>query len=73
MSGLPPGQRRVEGFPRFGAHFGQPPPAVPGDPVIELRGHRYVPAWALRPIYRLVVPPFRALARRGADRSRGPA
>ena len=35
---LPPGQRRVEGFPRFGAHFRRPPPSVPDDPVIEIWG-----------------------------------
>ncbi|MEJ3653367.1 molybdopterin-dependent oxidoreductase [Actinomycetes bacterium KLBMP 9759] len=35
---LPPGQRRVEGFPRFGSHLSRPAPAVPAEPVIELRG-----------------------------------
>lgn len=35
---LPPGQRRVDGFPRFGVHFNDPPPAVPDDPVIEIGG-----------------------------------
>jgi DMSO/TMAO reductase YedYZ molybdopterin-dependent catalytic subunit len=35
---LPPGQRRVDGFPRFGAHLSRPAPAVPVDPVIEMRG-----------------------------------
>jgi len=35
---LPPGQRRVEGFPRFGTHFHRPPPAVPADPAIEIGG-----------------------------------
>jgi DMSO/TMAO reductase YedYZ molybdopterin-dependent catalytic subunit len=35
---LPPGQRRVEGFPRFGTHLSHPPPAVPTDPVISVRG-----------------------------------
>ena len=35
---LPPGQRRVEGFPRFGTHFHRPPPPVPADPVIEIGG-----------------------------------
>ena len=33
---LPPGQRRIEGFPRFGVP-GRPP-AVPRDPVIEISG-----------------------------------
>ena len=35
---LPPGQFRVEGFPRFGTQLGTPPPAVPDDPAIEVRG-----------------------------------
>ena len=35
---LPPGQRRAAGFPRFGSHLSRPAPAVPADPVIELRG-----------------------------------
>ena len=35
---LPPGQHRVEGFPRFGTHLHRPPPAVPADPAIEIRG-----------------------------------
>ena len=35
---LPPGQQRVEGFPRFGSHFHRPPPAVPADPAIEIAG-----------------------------------
>lgn len=35
---LPPGQRRVDGFPRFGTHLHHPPPRVPDDPVIALTG-----------------------------------
>ncbi|MEV6278697.1 molybdopterin-dependent oxidoreductase [Nocardia sp. NPDC051832] len=35
---LPPGQRAVEGFPRFGTHLHHPPPEVPAEPVIELGG-----------------------------------
>lgn len=35
---LPPGQRRIDGFPRFGAHLGGPNPPIPIDPVIEVRG-----------------------------------
>ena len=35
---LPPGQRAVEGFPRFGTHLHRPPPHIPPDPVIEIRG-----------------------------------
>jgi DMSO/TMAO reductase YedYZ molybdopterin-dependent catalytic subunit len=35
---LPPGQRPVEGFPRFGTHLHHPPPAVPEDHAIEVGG-----------------------------------
>ncbi|MFE3443159.1 molybdopterin-dependent oxidoreductase [Nocardia sp. NPDC059180] len=35
---LPPGQRAVDGFPRFGTHLHHPPPDVPADPVIEIGG-----------------------------------
>ena len=35
---LPPGQRRVEGFPRFGTHFHRAPPTIPADPMIEIGG-----------------------------------
>lgn len=35
---LPPGQRRVDGFPRFGIHLHHPPPAIPTAPAIEIRG-----------------------------------
>lgn len=35
---LPPGQRAVEGFPRFGTHLHHPPPPVPEHPVIEIDG-----------------------------------
>jgi DMSO/TMAO reductase YedYZ molybdopterin-dependent catalytic subunit len=35
---LPPGQRAVNGFPRFGTHLHRPPPTVPPDPVIEIGG-----------------------------------
>jgi DMSO/TMAO reductase YedYZ molybdopterin-dependent catalytic subunit len=35
---LPPGQRSVEGFPRFGTHLHHPPPAIPADHAIEIRG-----------------------------------
>ncbi|MDQ3477411.1 MAG: molybdopterin-dependent oxidoreductase [Actinomycetota bacterium] len=35
---LPPGQRRIAGFPRFGAHLSGPPPAVPDLPVLQIRG-----------------------------------
>jgi DMSO/TMAO reductase YedYZ molybdopterin-dependent catalytic subunit len=33
---LPPGQRRIDGFPRFGTHLQRPPPAVPEEPAIEV-------------------------------------
>lgn len=35
---LPPGQRKVEGFPRFGTHLHKPPPAVPDNPTLEIGG-----------------------------------
>lgn len=35
---LPPGQHRIDGFPRFGTQPSRPPPAVPAQPVIEIRG-----------------------------------
>jgi DMSO/TMAO reductase YedYZ molybdopterin-dependent catalytic subunit len=35
---LPPGQRRVEGFPRFGTELRRPPPPVPADPVVTVGG-----------------------------------
>ncbi|MGW2226895.1 molybdopterin-dependent oxidoreductase [Streptomyces formicae] len=35
---LPPGQRAVDGFPRFGTHLQHPPPPVPAEPVIEFGG-----------------------------------
>jgi DMSO/TMAO reductase YedYZ molybdopterin-dependent catalytic subunit len=35
---LPPGQRRVEGFPRFGTQLWRPAPPVPADPVITVGG-----------------------------------
>lgn len=35
---LPPGQHAVDGFPRFGTHLADPPPAVPSNAVIEIGG-----------------------------------
>ena len=35
---LPPGQRRIDGFPRFGTHLSRPAPAVAADPVIAVSG-----------------------------------
>jgi DMSO/TMAO reductase YedYZ molybdopterin-dependent catalytic subunit len=35
---LPPGQRPIHGFPRFGTHLGRPAPPVPAVPVIEIGG-----------------------------------
>jgi DMSO/TMAO reductase YedYZ molybdopterin-dependent catalytic subunit len=34
---LPPGQRRIAEFPRFGTHLSRPAPAIPDDPVISIR------------------------------------
>src|SRR5207253_5854365 len=33
---LPPGQRAVSSFPRYGAHFARPDPPVPERPMIEV-------------------------------------
>src|SRR5438105_4613592 len=35
---LPPGQRAISSFPRYGAHFARPDPPVPERPVIEVAG-----------------------------------
>lgn len=35
---LPPGQRRISRFPRFGTHLSRPAPVVPANPTIEIRG-----------------------------------
>ena len=35
---LPPGQRLVDWFPRFGTHLGKPAPTIPADPVVEIGG-----------------------------------
>lgn len=35
---LPPGQRAIDGFPRFGTHLDRPAPATPADPEIEVTG-----------------------------------
>ncbi len=35
---LPPGQRAISSFPRYGAHFARPDPPVPARPLIEVAG-----------------------------------
>ncbi|MGI8723140.1 MAG: molybdopterin-dependent oxidoreductase [Geodermatophilaceae bacterium] len=35
---LPPGQRLIDGFPRFGTNLSRPAPPFPIDPVITIRG-----------------------------------
>ena len=35
---LPPGQKAIEGFPRFGTHLHQPPPSVPEWPALAIDG-----------------------------------
>jgi DMSO/TMAO reductase YedYZ molybdopterin-dependent catalytic subunit len=35
---LPPGQRAIHGFPRFGTHYHHPPPTVPVKPNLEVGG-----------------------------------
>jgi DMSO/TMAO reductase YedYZ molybdopterin-dependent catalytic subunit len=57
---LPPGQRRVEGFPRFGSHLYRPAPAVPVNPIIEIRGA--VTEWFDLPLATLSTLPRRQLA-----------
>jgi DMSO/TMAO reductase YedYZ molybdopterin-dependent catalytic subunit len=43
---LPPGQYRVDGFPRFGAHLHEPPPVVPDDHRLEITGEVRAPTCA---------------------------
>ena len=50
---LPPGQRPVEGFPRFGKHLHHPPPVVPERPVIEVGGDVTAVAWPVSELARL--------------------
>jgi DMSO/TMAO reductase YedYZ molybdopterin-dependent catalytic subunit len=38
MTPLPPGQRKTDGFPRFGTHLHRPPPAIPPNPTINVIG-----------------------------------
>ena len=48
------------------------PPLIEPHPrarVWEEERHRYLPAWTLRPVYRLLVPPFRFLSARGGSDS----
>jgi DMSO/TMAO reductase YedYZ molybdopterin-dependent catalytic subunit len=59
MMTLPPGQRPIDGFPRFGTHLGRPAPPVPADPVIEIGGAGVEP-FAL-PLGRLATLPRREL------------
>ncbi|HEX8074505.1 MAG TPA: molybdopterin-dependent oxidoreductase [Thermoleophilaceae bacterium] len=56
---LPPGQKRIDGFPRFGTHLNKPPPAVPADPVIEVGGAVAQPFTV--PLARLATLPRREL------------
>src|SRR4029453_12935028 len=56
---LPPGQRAIEGFPRFGTHLNAPPPTVPADPVIEIAGAVVEPISV--PLARLATLPPREL------------
>jgi DMSO/TMAO reductase YedYZ molybdopterin-dependent catalytic subunit len=41
--------------------------------VWEEERHRYLPAWSVRPVYRLLIPPIAFLSARGSRRSRTPA
>jgi DMSO/TMAO reductase YedYZ molybdopterin-dependent catalytic subunit len=53
---LPPGQRLIDGFPRFGTNLHRPPPRVPIAPSIEIKGavakKRAVPLAALADVPR---------------------
>lgn len=55
---LPPGQRAVKGFPRFGTHLHEEPPTVPTEPVIEIAG-------AVEAPFSIRVSDLSALPRRG--------
>jgi DMSO/TMAO reductase YedYZ molybdopterin-dependent catalytic subunit len=57
---LPPGQRAVDGFPRFGTHFNKSPPSIPADPVIEIDGEVAEPFSV--PVAELATLPRRELA-----------
>jgi DMSO/TMAO reductase YedYZ molybdopterin-dependent catalytic subunit len=57
---LPPGQRRIDGFPSFGAHLSQAPPALPAVPAIEVCGEAMAPLTI--PLERLADFPRREMA-----------
>src|ERR1700712_5915349 len=42
-SALPPGQRRIDGFPRFGTHLHLPAPPVPDRPQLHVEGAGILP------------------------------
>ena len=54
---LPPGQKALAFFPRFGTHFGKPPPPLPPHPTIAIRGpgspHVELPLAELRALPRI--------------------
>jgi DMSO/TMAO reductase YedYZ molybdopterin-dependent catalytic subunit len=56
---LPPGQRAIAGFPRFGTHLHQPPPTVPAEPTLTVAGA--VRAATTFPLSRLDALPQRRL------------
>ncbi|MGH3475245.1 MAG: molybdopterin-dependent oxidoreductase [Nocardioidaceae bacterium] len=56
-AGLPPGQYRTDGFPRFGVALDRQPPEVRSDPVIEIAGAVTTP-------FPLLVADLATLARR---------
>lgn len=56
---LPPGQRAVDGFPRFGTHLHHPPPPIPPAPALEVRGA--VTAHASVPLADLTALPRRSM------------
>lgn len=54
---LPPGQREIHTFPRFGTHLHHPPPTVPTEPALEVGG-------AVREGFTLPLRELRTLPRR---------
>jgi DMSO/TMAO reductase YedYZ molybdopterin-dependent catalytic subunit len=57
---LPPGQFRIDWFPRFDTNLGKPAPTVPADPVVDIGG-------AVTEPYAVTVAELAALPRRGLD------
>ncbi|HJZ87713.1 MAG TPA: molybdopterin-dependent oxidoreductase [Polyangia bacterium] len=48
MAGLPPGQRELDEFPRFGVHFSQPAPVVDDRKIVRIGGPAATEPFVLR-------------------------